>query len=97
VDLFGNAVSLSGQGEMNLDGTDINLDFYAVWGRVVQMLPPLLDRIPPAISKQLLKIKMRGKVGDVHCAKEPVPLVVEPLQELFTRLAGRQRPKSADP
>jgi hypothetical protein len=91
VDLFGNAVSLSGAGEMNLDGTDINLDFYAVWGRVVQMLPPLFDKIPPAISKQLLKIKMRGRVGDVRCTGEPVPLVVESLKDLFDRMAGRQR------
>jgi hypothetical protein len=96
VDLFGNAISLSGKGEMNLDGTDINLDFYAVWGRVVQMLPPVLDKIPPAISKQLLKIKMRGKIGDVHCIREPVPVVVEPLHDLFQKMAGRQKAREPD-
>jgi hypothetical protein len=92
VDLYGNAISLSGKGEMNLDGSDINLDFYAVWGRVVQMLPPVLDKIPPAVSKQLLKIKMRGRVGDVRCIREPLPLVVEPFAELLKRMAGRQKP-----
>jgi hypothetical protein len=91
LDLFGNAISLSGQGEMNLDGSDIHLDFYAVWGRIVQMLPPLLNKIPPAVSKQLLKIQMRGRVGDVHYTNEPVPVLVEPLRELLDTLAGREK------
>jgi hypothetical protein len=90
LDLYGNAVSLSGKGEMNLDGSDINLDFYAVWGRIVQMLPPVLNKIPPAIGKQLLKIQMRGKVGDVRYTNEPVPVLVEPLKELLEKLAGRE-------
>jgi hypothetical protein len=61
---------------------------------VLQVLPPLLDRIPPAISKQLLKIKMRGDVGNVKCIREPVPVVVEGLKDLFERMAGRQKPRT---
>jgi hypothetical protein len=90
LDLFGNAISLSGKGEMNLDGSDINLDFYAVWGRIVQMLPPVLNKVPPAISKQLLKIQMRGRVGDVRYTNEPVPVLVEPLKELLDKMGGRE-------
>jgi hypothetical protein len=86
LDLYGNAISLGGQGEMNLDSGAISLDFYAVWGRVVQMLPPLLGKIPPVISKQLLKVKMRGSIGDVRFEKEPVPNVVEPVKRLLERL-----------
>src|SRR5262249_46410679 len=65
LELFGNAISLRGQGEMNLDGSDINLDFNADWGRITQVLPPGINQIPPAISDQLLKVKMRGSLGDV--------------------------------
>jgi hypothetical protein len=83
LDLFGNAISLSGQGEMNLDGSDVQLDFYAVWGRIMQLLPSAFRPIPSVMSQQLLKIKMRGQVGDVHCTKEPVPVLVEPLERLL--------------
>jgi hypothetical protein len=86
LDLFGNAISLSGQGEMNLDGSDLQLDFYAVWGRIMQLLPPLFRPLPSAVSQQLLKIKMRGKVGDVQCTKEPVPVLVEPLERMIKRM-----------
>jgi hypothetical protein len=89
LDLYGNAVSLRGQGEMNLDGTDINLDFYAVWARVIQFLPPLIKDIPPYISQQLLKIKMRGAINNVQLTKEPVPVLVEPLKDLLDRVSGR--------
>ena len=88
LDLFGNSFSLRGQGELNLDGSDINLDFYAVWAKAMQMLPPIINEIPPAISQHLLKIKMRGRLGDVQCTKEPVPVLVEPLKGLLERLSG---------
>jgi hypothetical protein len=45
-----------------LDGSDIELDFYAVWGRIMQMLPPALRPFPSAVSQQLLRLKMRGKI-----------------------------------
>jgi hypothetical protein len=83
VDLFGNAISLRGQGEMNLNGTDINLDFNVDWARVPQMLPAGIKQIPHAISDQLLKIKMRGQLGDLHCTKEPVPMLLDPFKKLW--------------
>jgi hypothetical protein len=85
LDLYGNAISLSGQGELNLDGSDVQLDFYAVWGRIMQVLPTMLRPLPPAVAQQLLKIKMRGKVENVICTKEPVPGLVEPLERLLKR------------
>ena len=81
--------SLSGQGQMNLDGTDLQLDFYAVWGRIKQWLPPIFRDIPPALGQQLLKIKMRGSINDVHLTKEPVPVLVEPFKDLLDRMSGR--------
>jgi hypothetical protein len=89
VDLFGNSFSLRGQGEMNLNGTDISLDFYAIWASVIQMLPPVIKDIPPAVSQNLLKVKMRGDLGHVQCIKEPVPVLVEPVRALLQLLAKR--------
>ena len=92
LDLYGNVISLSGQGEMNVDGSDLQLDFYAVWARLVQVLPPILRDIPSAIGQSVLKIKMRGRIGDPRFTKEPVPVLVEPVERLLKRMKGQQNP-----
>jgi hypothetical protein len=92
LDLFGNAISLRGQGRMNLDppGTDIDLDFHADWARITQVLPALIDKVPMTVSNQLLRINMRGRIGDVVCTKEPVPLLMDPIKRLIktSKLGG---------
>jgi len=91
LDLLGNAVSLGGRGEMNLDGSNLNLDFYAVWGHIVQMLPPGLRDIPPWLSKNLFKITARGQLGaSINYALEPVPGVVDPVRQLMERMQKRR-------
>jgi hypothetical protein len=67
----------------------LQLDFYAVWGRIKSLLPPIFREIPPALGQQLLKIKMRGSVSDPKITKEPVPALVEPLEKLLKRVADR--------
>ncbi len=47
------------------------------------MLPEGVREIPREISNQLFRIEMRGKVGDVHFRKEPVPLLLDPVRRLF--------------
>jgi hypothetical protein len=92
LDLYGNPLSLRGQGDMSLHGTDIHLDFYAVWARIMDYLPPIIKEFPPLISQNLLKIKVRGKLGDLKCFQEPVPMVVDPVKDLWQRtLKGRIR------
>ena len=44
LDLVGNAVSLAGMGKLDLDGSNIELDFTATPGRFTQILPTGLDR-----------------------------------------------------
>ncbi len=83
LDLYGNAISLRGKGTVDLSGSDLNLDFNADWGRMAQVLPPGVNEVPRAISDQLLKIKMRGTIGDVHFEKELAPLVVEPIMRVL--------------
>jgi hypothetical protein len=91
LDLLGTPVSLGGKGQMKIDGTDLNLELYAVWARVMQVLPPIINEIPKEISKQFLKIKMQGALGvKVDTIKEPVPILVEPLKELLERMSGKK-------
>jgi hypothetical protein len=81
LDLYGNAISLRGQGSVNLDGSNIQLDFNADWARVPQMLPPGISDFSQGVSNQILKIKMRGKLGAVRFEKEWIPSVVEPIKK----------------
>jgi hypothetical protein len=93
LELLGNAISLYGTGDVNLDGTDLALDMYSSWGRAEQMLPSMVRNIPSAISKQLLKIEVRGKIGDegdLKFSKRPVPGLVEPLMEMRSWFVGKQ-------
>jgi hypothetical protein len=83
LDLFGNAISLRGQGKLNLDGSNLNLDFSADWGRVPQLLPPGISDLSQAVSDQLFKIKLRGKISSPRFEKEFVPGVVEPIKKVF--------------
>jgi hypothetical protein len=88
-DLFGNSISLRGKGEMKYDGSDVDMDFYAVWARVTQMLPPLIKDLPHDVSKYLLKIHMQGRLGDVRFTREPVPILVDPIKGLLERMVKR--------
>jgi hypothetical protein len=49
-------------------------------------LSPLLSKIPLTISKQLFKIKVQGRLGDIKFKREPVPVLVEPLKELVDHM-----------
>jgi hypothetical protein len=90
VELLGDALTLRGQGSMRVDGSDLNLEMYALlWGRSLPLLPPGIDRIPPIISRQLWKIHMRGSLQQVIVTREPVPLVADTLRLLWQLGPGR--------
>lgn len=83
LDLLGSAISLRGLGTLNLNGSNLNLDFSADWGRMPQMLPPGISDLSQAISDQLFKIKVRGKIGAPRFEKEFIPGVVDPVKRAF--------------
>ncbi|GEM_PF-945807 len=92
LELFGNAVSFTGKGAINLDGTDVQLELYPSWARIEQLLPPALRSMPPALSKNILTVEARGKItgnrDDIRFTKKPVPIIVDPLLNLRDRLVG---------
>ncbi len=83
LDMVGNAISVRGQGQMDLDGSDLNLDLYADWGRLAQLLPQGINELSRGISNQLLRIKVRGSVGKVRFDQELVPIVIDPLKKVW--------------
>jgi hypothetical protein len=74
---------------MKLDGTDLRLDIYTVWSRLVQALPGVAREAPNAISRSLYKIELRGTLGG-HLDGRPefVPFLVEPAKRLMERLGS---------
>jgi hypothetical protein len=95
LDFWGRGVNLSGKGALNLDGTDAALDFYSSWGPLEPLLPPALRTVTPALSKCLLKIEMRGKVGgrpeELKFHKKPVPVLLDPLLEIRDRVVKGEK------
>ena len=83
LDLLGSAVSLRGQGTLNIDGSDLNLDFSADPGMVGTLLPQIVTDVQQAFSDQLLKIKVRGKLTEPRFEKELLPGIVEPARRLL--------------
>jgi hypothetical protein len=90
VDLWGSVLSLTGKGALNLDGTNAMLDFYPSWGPVEQLLPSAIRAVSPAVSKELLKIEMRGRIGgrpnELKLSKRVLPVVVDPFLQIRDRM-----------
>src|SRR6185369_2278213 len=63
LDLVGNLVSLTGEGEMKLDGSGVKLDIYPILSRFVQALPGPIRDVPTTIGRNLYKIEMTGDLG----------------------------------
>jgi hypothetical protein len=102
LDLLGDAISLRGQGDVQTDGRCLNLELYGLlWGRSLPLLPPLLDKIPPALSKRLMKLHINGSLTSgekLDFRTAPLPVVVEPLRGLFESMSGRnQNPEAMNP
>ncbi|MCS7044774.1 MAG: hypothetical protein NZO58_00305 [Gemmataceae bacterium] len=105
LELYGNAVSFTGKGEINLDGTDLRLELYPSWARIEQLLPPAVRGVPPMLSKNFfMTVEAHGKISgdskDIKFTKKPVPVVVDPLLHLRDRWRGGpglQTPRQPQP
>jgi hypothetical protein len=87
LDLLGNAVSLGGEGEMNLDGSGAWFEFYTVWTNIRNMLGGGGD-IASRVSGNLFRIKVEGDLGadrPPRVTQEAFPGIVEPIRRLIGR------------
>jgi hypothetical protein len=90
LDLLGNAVSLGGEGEMNLDGSNAEFEFYTVWTNIRNMLGGGGD-IASRISGNLFRIRVSGDLGGdrpPRVTQEAFPGIVDPIRRLMGR-AGK--------
>jgi len=75
INLMGNAVSLSGKGEMNFD-RQVNLTFHSLIGRNELNLP-ILKRILGQASEQIMRIHVTGDLMDPKITNELLPITNE--------------------
>ncbi len=101
LELLGKALSLSGQGEFNLDGTDLAVDLYSNWPGLEQLTPAAIRPATSALSKNLLTIEMRGKISaeekDRKFTLKPVPGIVNPILRMTgaPNQDNREEPRAA--
>jgi hypothetical protein len=86
-DLIGDLVSLTGTGDMNLDGTHVKLEVYPIWSRLVQGLPGPVREGANALSHGLYKIGMTGSLGGkLDFRSEALPVITDPVRRMIERL-----------
>jgi hypothetical protein len=93
IDLIGSAICLGGKGTVQVadTGSEVDMDLYAVWAPIEHLTPLPLKPLWPAVSKQFLKIKMKGKIGESpRFEKVPLPTLTEPLKGLLERMEGKR-------
>jgi hypothetical protein len=84
IDLIGNALSLRGQGTVTLDTQDINLEFSTDWFRP-EMLPPGISDLSQAISDQMFRVRLRGRLGATRTEPVLLPGVTDPVRKAMGR------------
>lgn len=95
-DLMSDALSLRGHGGVNVDGSALDLQLFGIpYGRTMPNLPPVLDRIPPTLSKQLMRIHATGALTNVQIATEPLPVLLDPIRDMLKTFG--ERPADPEP
>jgi len=87
LDLLGNAISLGGEGEMNLDGSKAQFEFYTVWTNIRNILGGGAD-LTSRISGNLYRIRVSGDLGGDQAPRvtqEALPGLVDPIRRLIGR------------
>ncbi len=86
INFYGDAVSLKGSGELDLDRR-IDLKFYSLVGRLELDLPVIRTVVRQA-SKQLLLIHVTGTLDEPQLSREPLPLLKGTLEQIFPDALG---------
>jgi len=81
IELVGDAISLIGNGRMNLD-QDLDLNFYSIVGRN-RIRIPLLNELYHAGSQQILWISVDGTTENPKMSREVLPQLNDSIRQLF--------------
>jgi len=81
LELIGDAISLIGNGKMNLD-QEIDLNFYSVVGRN-RLNIPVLSQLYRASSQQILWVRVDGTLHEPQTHQEILPAISDTLRQVF--------------
>ncbi len=81
IELLGDAISLIGNGRMNLD-RDINLNFYSIMGRN-RINIPVISELYRASSQRILWINVDGTLDNPQTHRNVLPQINDSLRQLF--------------
>ena len=92
LELIGSAITLSGTGDFNLDGSDLNLNLYSSLGRLKQVTPQVFEIFPSTFSKNLFLTEVRGQIDSnpdhLKFNMKLLPIITDPLIEIRNRIMG---------
>ncbi len=92
IEFVGDAISLGGTGEMNLN-TDINLRLHSLLGRSDMQLDGW-KKLMGGASEQIMQIQVTGTLADPHAKREAFPVINQALQSIQ---AGMQPERQLPP
>ena len=90
LDLIGNAVSLGGTGELDMDAEHVHFEFFTIWSQALKkwLTTPLGD-VTSFLSGNLFKIEMVRENGKMKYTPQMLPAVTGPMQKVAERLRDR--------
>ena len=95
IEFSGDAISLVGDGEANLN-SEINLKLQPIVGRSDMQLPGW-KRLIGAASEQIMQIHVTGTLADPKPKREALPTINHALQTLQTNMQQQNRPLPPPP
>lgn len=93
IEFAGDAISLTGEGEMNLN-TEINLKLQPIPGRADLQLPAW-KRFAGGVSEQFSQIRVTGTLARPDIKKEPLPVINKAFQTLQSGMQPQDRSPQA--
>jgi hypothetical protein len=91
IEFSGDAISLLGKGEVNLDG-DVQTTLSAVFGRSDWQLP-LFKNMMGQASQQIMQIRVDGNLANLQIHREPFPVLNQALEQLQAGMQPRVQPQ----
>ncbi|MGD0573316.1 MAG: hypothetical protein ABSB11_09910 [Sedimentisphaerales bacterium] len=84
VDLSGKSVAFYGSGWLDLKTDDIKMTLTARSRRLASANPSVWQSLTEGLSRAVVRVEVKGKIGDPHVTTMPLPVIKETLEILGT-------------
>jgi hypothetical protein len=84
LDLSGKSLAFYGSGWLDLNSEDINLTLTARGRRLATASPSIWQSLTEGLGRAMVRVDVKGKVGDPQITTRPLPVIKETLEILGT-------------